>query len=147
MRQEVGRGWSWLFALLPGGIRPWESLFPWKITMETVLGLFPKDWSFPSPARAKRGPSSDSHCDNLVGFLKVKPMKVGGPQDKAPRSSHSHSGPHSASTCCSRCRLSGPASPQVQGLCSRKADLGCNPLYPPVSPDCKVTTWPVTSGS
>lgn len=47
--------------------------------MPKPLGIFPKDYYSPSPARAKRRPSSDFHCDNLVGFLTVKPMKVGGP--------------------------------------------------------------------
>lgn len=45
--------------------------------MEKILGEFQNGYFSPPPARNIRGHFSYFHPENLVGFLKVKPMKVG----------------------------------------------------------------------
>ena len=44
--------------------------------MEKALGLFHKDYSFHPPARDIRGYLLHLLCEKLVGFLKIKPIKV-----------------------------------------------------------------------
>lgn len=74
--------------------------------MEKALGILHKDIqkdSFPLPARATRVSFLDLHCENLVRFLEIKPVKVCLPLRLAlPRVSHFHSSPHSASSSLSK---------------------------------------------
>lgn len=74
--------------------------------MEKALGIFHKDIhkdSSPLPARTTRVSFLDLHCENLVRFLEVKPMKVClPPRLPLPGVSHFHSSPHSASSILSK---------------------------------------------